>query len=415
MKKPGYQRRTCRLCGHKSLQQVLHLEPIPLPDEYIPKTKLHIPQPCYPLDLVLCDYCGHVQTREVIYPEVIYKNYIYETTSSLGLVDHFVEYAHDSIKKLKPHQSSLVVDIGSNDGTLLKAYQDKGMRVLGVDPAVEIARDATHRGIETLPQFFTPKLAKQVVKKYGRATIITANNLYANIDNLDELTLGVKQLLTPDGVFIIESFYLLDVMKHMVFDFFYHEHLSCFTVKPMQAYFKKHGMELFDIVHVSTKGGSLRYMIQLAGGPRKVSKTVKKYLKLESRYGVHTKKAFRKFEKRIVKAKRAVWKLVGDLKAHGKRLAGYGASATSTTLIYHFELQKIFDYLVDDYTRKQNTFSPGCHIPVLSKSEMLQKRPDYIIVLAWRYAEVIIKKNQEYLDRGGKFIIPLPKLKIISK
>jgi hypothetical protein len=414
MKKQSYHRLTCRLCGQKQLVNVLHFEPIPLPDEYVPASKINEFQPVFPLDLVLCKHCGHVQLSEVVFPEVIYKNYIYETVSSLGLVDHFSRYAMDTILTIKPKSNSLIVDIGSNDGTLLRVFKNMKMKVLGVDPAIEIAREASKKGVETLPEFFTTKLSKQILQKYGPATIITANNIYANVDNLDELTMGVKNLLSKDGVFIFESFYLVDLIKNMVFDFIYHEHLSCFTVKPIQTYFKRHGMELIDVKHVDTKGGSLRYTIQLLGGPRKVSSSVKKMLQLESKFGVHKTVTFKSFEKRINRAKNDLLALLSKLHRERKIIAGYGASATSTTFIYHFKLQKILDFIIDDYKRKQNTFSPGCHISVLAPEIAFKRKPDYIVILAWRYAGSIIKKNPDFLQKGGKFIIPLPKLKVIS-
>jgi hypothetical protein len=415
MKKQSYIRRTCRLCGKKNLTNVLHLEASPLPDEYVTAGRIKKAQPRFPLDLMLCKTCGHVQLKVVVYPEIIYQDYLYQTTSSLGLVNHFNQYAYSTISEIRPQKNSLIVDIGSNDGTFLKAFKDKNMRVLGVDPAVDIAKEATNEGIETIPEMFTPNLAKTILGKYGPANIITANNLYANIDNLDELTRGVKILLSSDGVFMIESFYLLDLIKNMVFDFIYHEHLSYFTVKPIKEYFKKHGMKLIDVKHSPTKGGSLRITVQHVNGSRKVSSSVQKMLTFESKFGIHDYNTYKSFGKRIIHAKNMLLRLLKRLKSQGKSIAGYGASATSTTLIYHFKLQKILSFLVDDYNRKQNTYSPGCHIPVVSSSEVLVRRPDYIVILAWRYIEPILEKNKEYLNSGGKFIVPLPKLKVISK
>jgi hypothetical protein len=414
MNKQSYRRLTCRLCGHRNLIKVLHLEPNPLPDAYVSQNQIHKIQPVFPLDLVLCKNCGQVQLSVVVYPEIIYKDYLYVTTSSLGLVKHFQQYAADTLSLVKPSLDSLVVDIGSNDGSLLRAYKDRGLRVLGVDPAVGIAREASQKGIKTLPEFFTPKLADKILRSDGPATMVTANNLYANIDELDELTDGVKHLLAPDGVFIFESFYLLDLVRHMVFDFIYHEHLSYFTVKPVQTYFKRHGMELIDVKRVPTKGGSLRYTIQRSGGKRRTSRSVKKMLELESDFGIHRQTTFKLFGKKINQAKNKLRLLALKLKAEGKTIAGYGASATSTTLIYHFQLQHILDFLIDDFDRKQNTFSPGYHIPVYSPAAIKIRKPDYIVILAWRYAEPIIKNNQAYLQNGGSFIIPLPKLKVVS-
>jgi hypothetical protein len=415
MKSNSYIRTTCRLCGSNHLIEVLHLEPIPLPDEYVTLDKLKIIQPSYPLNLNLCKRCGHVQTSDVVNPKIIYKNYIYESVSSLGLIEHFEEYAQDVYKSIKPKKEALVIDIGSNDGMLLQSFKNLGLKVLGVDPAVNIARNATKKGLETLPEYFTQKLSKRLLKEYGPATVITANNIVANIDDLDEFILGVRNLLSKDGVFIMESFYLMDLMKNMVFDFIYHEHISSFTVKPLQQYFKKMGMELINVKHVPTKGGSLRYVVQLNHGIRKISPNVYRMIDFESKFGIHHVVVFKSFEKKINNAKNDLQKLISGLENQKKSIAGYGASATSTTLIYHFKLQKVLKYLIDDYKRKQNTYSPGCHIPVISGNEIVKHNPDYIVILAWRYAKQIVNNHKEFLRNGGKFIIPLPKLKIIKK
>jgi len=364
---------------------------------------------------MLCRECGQIQVSEVVYPEVIYKNYIYETVSSLGLVKHFSEYAAHTMTTIKPELGTLVVDIGSNDGTLLKAFKDSKMKVLGIDPAINIARDATKRGIETIPKFFTPTIARKIMENYGYASIICANNILANIDDLDKMIESAKILLSSDGVLIFESFYFPDLMKHLVFDFIYHEHLTCFTVTPVQAYFKRLGMELIDVLRVPTKGGSIRYTVQFVGGPRKIQKSVSQILKSESKNGVDKVGIYKSFENKIQTVKAKITALLTKLNQQGKIIAGYGASATSTTFIYHFKLQNLLSFLVDDYVRKQNTYSPGCHIPVLAPEMISIRKPDYILILAWRYADPIIQKNQAFLKYGGKFIIPLPKLKIIDK
>lgn len=413
MKKNYFHRYSCRLCGSRKLILAFKLTSTPLADEYI-KENPDKSQSIYPVELYLCTKCKQVQLGEVIPPEIIYREYIYETVSSLGLVKHFGEYAGDVINQIYPSKGSLVIDIGSNDGTLLKVFKAQGMKVLGVDPARLIANAATKLGIETIPEFFTPRLVQKIKGKYGPATIITANNLYANVDNLDEFTLSVKELLMPNGVFILESFYLLDLMENMVFDFIYHEHLSYFTVKPLQAYFKRHGMELIDIKHIPTKGGSLRYTVQLMDGPRRISPSVAKQISLETKFGIHKVGAFKSFSKRIDSSKKELLHLLAKLKKKRKIIAGYGASATTTTLLYHFNLTDRLDFIIDDYPRKQNTFSPGCHIPVFPPSTINKLKPDYILILAWRYFQPIVKKHQEYLKRGGQFIIPLPSLKIIK-
>jgi SAM-dependent methyltransferase len=408
-----YRRETCRLCGSRNLEIALHYAATPPADAYVPMEHSHVVQDVYPLDLYLCHDCGFAQLCDVIRADSIYVDYIYETKSSLGLVDHFQSYADAVLDRIKPPRGALIVDLGSNDGTLLRFFKQRGMTVLGVDPAREIARAATESGVETLPEFFTADLSGQLRRERGAATIVTANNIFANVDELDEFTANVRSLLSPDGVFIFESYYLGDLIENMVFDFIYHEHLSSFSVTPLVSFFRRHGMELIDAQRVPTKGGSLRYTVQLAGGPRPVSATVGELLVEEARRGLGRMETFKAFAGRIEFAKEQLLALVIKLKSDGKTMAGYGASATTTTLMYHFGLGNYLDYLVDEYSRKQNVLSPGLHLLVLPPQALIDRKTDYVVILAWRYIQPILKKNRAYRRQGGRFIVPLPKLEVI--
>lgn len=413
MSKSNYRRDTCRLCGSGSLEEALTLEPTPLADSYVPSARLGEVQKTYPLCLDLCRICGFVQLRDVILPEAIYIDYIYETKSSLGLLQHFQEYAKSVFARLKLLPGSLVIDIGSNDGTLLRAFNKHGMRVLGVDPAREIARKASESGVETLPDFFTPEFGRKIKQERGPAAIVTANNLFANVDDLTEMTDTIRDLLAPDGVFVFESFYMADLMRNMVFDFIYHEHLSYFSVKPLAGFFQRRGMELIDVERVPTKGGSLRYTAQLAGGPRKVSPSVAELIAHETSIGLHRVEGFRTFTGRIDSARSELHKLLRELNAQGKKTDGYGASATTTTLAYHFKLGDAMGCIYDDYPAKQGLFSPGQHLPVLPSQAIYDRKPDYVLILAWRYFDPVVRKHQVFMEQGGHFIVPLPQLKLI--
>ena len=246
-----------------------------------------------------------------------------------------------------------------------------------------------------------------------RATIITVNNLFANIDDLEGFTEGVHKLLAAEGVFIIESSYLGDMIQNMVFDFIYHEHLSYLSIKPLVGFFHRFNMELIDIEHVPTKGGSLRYYFQLKGGPRPVSPSVAEMRTYEDSLGLDRPETFKAFSEKINGRKSQLLSQLCDIKAQKGTIVGYGGSATSTTLIYHFGLNELMDYIVDDNPAKQGTFSPGYHIPVLSSKVLYERKPDYVLILAWRYAEPIMKKHQAFLQQGGHFIVPLPALKVI--
>jgi len=412
MKKIIHRRSTCRGCDGNDLELVFSLKPSPIGDAYVTAANINISQPSYPIDLYMCKHCGLAQLIDVIDPSILYGEYIYVTASSVGLSDHFQSYADSVIDRCGLNPGSLVVDLGSNDGTLLRSFQQKGMNILGVEPASYIAAQATLSGITSIDKFFTPDLANEIVKKYGRAELITANNVFANIDDLMSWVIGVNDLLADDGIFVFESYYLADLLQNMVFDFIYHEHLSSFSVKPMVAIFKRIGLELTAVERVATKGGSLRYFVQRPGGPLSKDGSVQKMLELEENMGLYSKGTFAAYKNKINSLKEQTKKFLAEAKLEGKSIAGFGASITGTTLIYHFEIGEYLDYLVDDNLAKQGRFSPGLHLPVFPSSVLYERKPNLVIILAWRFAETIINKNQAYLDSGGQFLVPVPSFKI---
>ena len=409
-----YKRESCRLCNSQNLEKVLELKPTPLCDAYIAADRDSEDQALYPLDLFLCHNCGYVHLPYVVNPEIIYRDYIYVTTSSLGLADHFENYVNRIMHYLKPSKGSLVMDIGSNDGTLLRFFKARGMRVLGIEPATEVAKKANEIGIETLPDFFTPDLSVKVKNNYGQAAIITMNNLFANIDDLMEITSGIKNLLAPEGFFIIETAYLSDIIQNMVFDFIYHEHLSYFSVKPLRAFFERLGMRLVNVERISTKGGSLRLYVQLKSGSAPTVSIIDELVRYEESIGLDQSAIYETFSQRINERKHNLMNKLCELKASGKVIAGYGASATTTTLLYHFEIGNMINYIVDDNPAKQNTFSPGLHILILPSDILYSKKPDYVVIFAWRYFEPIVRKHIVYLNSGGRFIRPLPEFEIVK-
>lgn len=410
-----YERKVCRLCNSPRLKLALPLKPTALADEFLPVAMREKEQKAYPLDLYLCEDCGFSQLVHIVIPKAIYLDYTYETVSSLGLVEHFKKYAKEVTDALKIPTGNLVMDVGSNDGSLLRGFKALGYKVLGVDPAREIARKATESGIETIADFFVPELAEKLKLSHGKASLITANNIYANVDDLEQITLAIREMLSDDGVFVFESFYALDWMKNMVFDFMYHEHLSYFSVKPMAQFFDRLGMQLFDVWPVPTKGGSLRCFVQKKSGKRQVAPAVQKYSENEVKEGLFKIETYQAYEKEILKRKQAVLDFINAERAKGKIIGAYGASATTTTMMYHFELGDKLAYIFDDYKVKQGTLSPGHKIPVYSPDEIYTRKPDYIYIFAWRYVEPIVAKHQKFLEQGGKFIVPLPELKIIGK
>jgi hypothetical protein len=411
-----HRRDTCRGCESTQLELVFALKPSPIGDAYVKREQCSTPQPSYPIDLFMCRQCGLAQLSDVIEPDVLYGDYIYVTSSSLGLDEHFDGYAAEVIAKCCVPNGSLVVDIGSNDGTLLGKFKARGMKVLGVEPASKIAQEATAAGIATVSAFFTPDLAEQLARDHGSARIITANNMFANVDDLYSLVKAIEYLLAPDGVFVMETSYLGDLVDNLVFDFIYHEHLSSFSVRPVQELFKRVGLELAAIKYVPTKGGSLRYFLQRPSvGPLVVDGSVEDMLAREEKTGLYRKETFAKFAATINGLKKQLHIFLSEQRKAGKIIAGFGASITGTTLIYHFEIGEYLDYIVDDNTAKQGRFSPGLHLPVLPTSALMEKKPDCVVALAWRYAEQFILKNGAYLDAGGTVVVPVPELKIIRR
>lgn len=412
-KQPVFRRETCRLCESKDLEMVLHLEPTPCGDAYVTAEKIKNKQELYPLDVVLCKDCGHVQLYDVVNPDLLYGNYIYTTSISLGLSEHFKKYADEAVILVKPVKDPLVVDIGSNDGTLLKYFKSNGMRVLGVDPAPYASAKAIKDGIETLQTIFTVDLARKIKNQYGEASIITANNVFANIDDLKEIIEGMRQLLSADGVFIFETGYLLDLVTKRIIDNIYHEHISYYAVKPLRAFFEQFDMELFDVKHSESKGGSFRGFVQFKKGPHRLNPFVNQLIDYEVKSGIDNPGVFKSITSEIDGAKKQLNDKLIDLKKQNKIIAGYGASVGVTTLIYLFGIAGDLSFLADDNPVRYNLFSPGYHIPVLPSVALYERKPDYCIIFAWRYAEAIMKKHKKFLEDGGHFILPLPKIEII--
>lgn len=409
-----YHRSDCRLCGGKRLQRILALPATPPANAFVPAAKLDESQPCYPLDVYFCESCAHLQLLDVVDPEILFCDYVYVSGTSPSFVRHFQDYAADCVARFKPTRGSLALDIGSNDGTLLGFFKSAGMQVLGIDPARAIAEAATKAGIETWPEFLDTGTVRRVLGEKGPAAIVTANNVFAHVDDLAGFADCVCELLAPDGVYVFEVSYAADVHEHVLFDTIYHEHLAYHTVTPLIPFFARHGLELFAARRVPTHGGSLRGFVQRAGGPRVADGTVAALAADERARGLGSVEGWAAFAARIDRLGQELTSLLAGLKAEGRRIAGFGAPAKATTLMYRFGLGRdVIDCIVDDSPLKQNLFTPGRHVPVVSWEKARSERPDYMIVLAWNFADAIIAKHRAYLDSGGHFIVPLPELRIV--
>jgi SAM-dependent methyltransferase len=369
----------------------------------------------FPLKVVFCKNCSLLQLEHVVDPAFLFKDYLYVSSVSPANLAHFKNMAEMIVKNLKLSKKSLVVDIGSNDGILLKPFKKLSMEIVGVEPAKNIARRANAQGILTIPKFFTIQVAQSIKRKYGRgAKVITAANVFAHVDDLDALIEAVKVLLADDGVFIVEAPYIVDLLTKNTFDLIYHEHLSHLGLRPMTVLFERLGMQVFDVEHNQSHGGSMRVWVKKMAASHKIQPGVRRWLNQEKRLKLQTLVPYRQLAKRVAVNKRVLNKLLGKLKQAGKIIAGYGASAKSTTLLNYFGIDtKTLTYIVDDSIYKHGLLTPGTHIPIVAVEKIYENRPDYLMLLAWNFAEPIMKQHRRYKQLGGKFILPVPRPKIV--
>ncbi len=411
-------RNTCRLCLSSAVEVAVPLRPIAVAT---PNIDLHAVEQRYaeaaqvsaPMDLYLCRTCGHLQILEVIDPDLQYTNFKYTTSMSLGLPEHFRKFAEDLIASTIPEPGSLVVEIGSNDGTLLRAFKERGFKVLGIDPAQETAQRATAAGVPTLATFFTSKLAADIVRQHGAAAIVIANNTLANIDDVADVACGIGQLLAPAGVFVFETSYGADVVEKFLLDTVYHEHLSYFMVRPLAEFFGRHGLVLYDAAHIWTKGGSLRGYVKRAGNSRAVERSVAEMAARELSLGLDGIAPYRKFAERLDGMRTQFADIVADFRRRGLKMAGYGASVGAVTLIQQFGLGSVLDFIADDNPLTDAIVGPGYRVPVLPAAALDEHKPSLVVILAWRYAEPIRQKSRRYVESGGRFLVLLPEIKFL--
>lgn len=405
---------SCRVCRKNNFTKVFNFGPTPLANEFLEKEKVDREELSFPLEGYFCNNCTFLELGHVVDPKILFGNYVYVSSTSKVFVNHFKKFAQDVYTRFNLTQNSLVIDIGSNDGILLKPFKELGVNVLGIEPAKKIAQIAKKDGIDTIAEFFSAPLAKKIVNRKGKAKIVTATNVFAHIDDLDEVIKGLKILLYNDGVFIMEAPYLIDFLEKRYFDLVYHEHLSYWSIKPLVELFKRFSMIVFDVQKVSAHGGSIRVFVKREEGLHKKEKSIDEFLKLEEEKKLGEIKTYLKFQKEVEKNRVSLLTLLADLKAKNKKIAGYGAPAKGNTLLNYFGIgTEILEFIVDDNPWKQGLYSPGKKIPVVSSKALYEKRPDYLLILAWNFADSIIKMHRKFRESGGKFIIPVPTPKII--
>jgi len=412
-----HQKADCVLCGSRELEQVLTLGAMPIATPNFRVVDGSVRQDAEraaPLNLMLCQSCGQLQVGHVGDPDIQYPNYVYRTSLSAGLREHFKGLA-DTVLQLRSNLTSpRVLEIGSNDGTLLRFFQERGCVVAGIDPAHAIAMEATASGIPTTAAFFGEALAKDLCDKTGPVDLIMANNVIANIEDMADFSRGIAAILAPDGLFTFETQYGPDVIDGALLDTIYHEHISYFMIRPLAGHFLAHGLRIVDVEHIDTKGGSVRVFVEHAKTP--ASARVAAWIAEEERRGMFVAAFFSPLNGRVAEIRKGLSAVVSDAHAAGRAVAGYGVSVGTSTLLNQFGLSRAIAFLADDDLAKEaHLAGPDYRIPVRPPSALIDEMPAAVIIFAWRYADAIIARHGEYLARGGRFVIPLPTMRTISR
>ncbi len=443
----------CRSCGKQGPALVLSLGMSPLANSLLTKEQLADPkaEEKFPLDLAFCEGCSLLQITETVPPEKMFREYLYFSSFSDTMVKHAEAIATRLADDRKLGKDSLVLEIASNDGYLLQHYAKRGVTVLGIEPARNVAKVAVEeRGIPTITEFFGTELAATLVKDGQRADVIHANNVLAHVPDLNGVVAGIAKVLKDDGVAVIEAPYAKELVDHREFDTIYHEHLCYFSLTALSHLMDRHGLVVTDVERLPIHGGSLRIFVSKAGGAKaekvpkgekapksekgekvpksvkapksekaaakapKQSAAVKKLLAEEADGGVATLAPFADFAKRVEALKTELVEKLDDLKEQGARIAAYGAAAKGSTLLNYFGIgKKTLDFVVDRSTHKQGRFMPGVHVPILAPSELLTRQPDVCLLLTWNFEEEILEQQREFRAKGGKFIVPVPEVKIV--
>lgn len=407
---------SCRFCGSSNIQMVIDLGLMPLAGGFIKSLKQKNQERFYPLQLNFCCDCFLLQVNSSVNPDILFKNYFYFSSSIKTLISHFENIAKGLHKIFIKPNKTFIIEIGANDGTFIRALIKHDFKAFGVDPAANVVKTAIKNDIPIINSYFTEKLAEKIIKKHGKADAIYSFHSMAHIENMHDVMRGVKKLLKKDGFLAMEVHYLGDLLRKIQYDMLYHEHQFYYSLLSLKNFFAMYDMEIFNAQKIPMRGGSIMYYIQNKNiGTRKISSAVKKLRNEEINQGLHNIQTYKKFSYYIEKTKADILKVLGRFKLNGKSIAGYGASGRGTILMNYCGLNKKYlDFVIDDAPAKHGAYTPGTHLKIVSSKILAAKnRPDAVVLFAWPFFDEVKKRNINYSKTGGKFIIPLPKVKII--
>lgn len=405
---------SCRSCGSASLRLVLSLGRTPLANALLTAEQLDRPEPVYPLDVVFCADCALVQITETVPPEALFSDYLYFSSFSDTMLAHAEVLTGELTETRGLNAESLVVEIASNDGYLLQFYKGRGVPVLGIEPAANIARVAeAERGIPTLCTFFGAELGERLRAEGRTADVIHAHNVLAHVADLNGVVRGIAALLKPGGVAVIEAPYVKDLIDSREFDTIYHEHLCYFSLTALDRLFVRHGLVIADVRRVPIHGGSLQVHVMRAGMAARGA-AAQALLDEEAAWGVDDFAFYTGFARDVEALRADLRALLGGLKAQGRTIAAYGASAKGSTLLNYFGIgAETLGFVADRSTYKQGRYTPGTHLPICAPTKLLEAQPDYVLLLTWNFAAEILDQQAEYRRRGGQFIIPIPQVRVV--
>lgn len=404
----------CRSCGEANLNLLLSLGQMPLANALLTKAQLSQPEATYPLDLAFCPRCTLVQITETVPPQTLFREYLYFSSFSEAMLSHARQLTQYLTAAHHLKADSLVLEIASNDGYLLQYYQQQGIPVLGIEPAVNVAQVARdQRNIPTVTEFFDDALAKNLVEQGYRADVIHAHNVLAHVANLNGVVRGLQILLKDKGVAVIEVPYLKDLIDHCEFDTIYHEHLCYFSLTALHHLFQRHHLMIADVERITIHGGSLRLFVTHSHSDRP-GERVQRLLEAEETWGMNDLPFYQDFTQSVETLKITLHQLLTRLKQSGHSIAAYGAAAKGTILLNYMGIgAEILDFVVDRSTYKQGLYLPGVHLLINDPEKLLKDKPDYVLLLAWNFVEEILTQQADYRQQGGQFIIPIPEPKVL--